>query len=253
MTRTLSLIVSILMFAFVLCGCGAIPIDIAPTVLTAVPTTTSVEATDSAGASSGTPETTVSAEPEEELSLMGELNGSQYINKALGFTATIPEGWLFSSDEDFEKSMGQKRDVTKTLSDMEPETYEPVFVCSKYTYGEGSSGYPNININYSNETAYKHILTDSSVLESTVNELMEMYESYFPDAEVKVVGQGAVDINNRKFIAVNFKLDSDDFTMYADQLYTGIKDGVLTTTLIYFNSEEQEIVHAFMKNMNFEA
>jgi hypothetical protein len=211
----------------------------------------STEATGSAS-DSASPETTVSAAPEEEPSLMGELDGDQYVNEALGFTATIPEGWLFSSDEDFKNCTGVDRDITKTLTGMKPESYEPVFVCSEYTYGEGSSGNPNINICYSNETVFKRILTESSVLESTSDMLVESFKSYFSSAIVEVVNQGTISIKDQKYTTINLKADFGDFIMYEDQLYTGIRNGVLVTTFTYFSLEEKDIEYAFMNSLEFE-
>ncbi len=240
MKKLIFLLISILFLIAVFCGCGA-------------PTPAAVSA-DPSGTSAPTAGKT--ADVEENHSIYGVLEGDQYVNRALKFTAQIPDGWLFASAEEIRELTGQVDELIEGVVDMKSNTTVTLMICSQYKLDPNGPPNPNVNIAYSNQSSVLQILSDAAAFEEMIQQLeasySEMYTKIYPDAVVSTTGEQNVLINGKEYAVTNTQTVVGDIAMNQDQYFTQLEGGALTITATYYDEAGKGVLDEFVNNLVYE-
>lgn len=190
---------------------------------------------------------------EEEASLLGETDGDKYVNRALNFTAFLPDGWQFASDEVLEEATGLVRDTIKKETDIEPGSTVTLMLCSQNEFVIPSTeNNPNINIGFTNSPSTLKMLTDADLYNEFIDQYVTVFDELYKGADNLLTGERNVQINGKTYTAVYLEASFNDGVMYQNQYYTDIGDGVLITTLTYFDRASKDAMDTFMQNLKFE-
>ena len=253
MSRKLKIFICMFLLAFMLSGCAA------PAAESVVPT----EAPAAIEAPAEAPEvdTTVQPEeptptPEEAPSLLGEVNGNQYINQAVGITAQIPEGWFVADEEQLSAVIGFTQEMIKSIDEMAPESNSVIMICSENDFSSESDLNTNINISFSNQAAMKALFNDKAVFDQTIESMDGMYEQLYPqiypNATVETSGEQQITMVGKSYAQITIVTTYDGGTMYQDMYFVDLKDGVLTVTGTYYDKADKAIIDAFVSGITYE-
>lgn len=190
-----------------------------------------------------------------EESIWGELIGDQYINKAFGFTATIPEGWVLASKEDIALYSGMAVDLIETVTDFDPNAAVTLMICSELPFGSATDFNPNINIAYAAQQDMR-LFTDAALFNKLLDDLQEIYtnafEPIYPNPSVSVGGEQSFKLNGREYVLINTTTEFDGGTMYQEQYSTKVGDGMLTFVAAYYDTADKAMTDVFIQSLMFE-
>jgi len=185
-------------------------------------------------------------------SIWGELSGDQYINKAFGFTATIPEGWVLASKKEIALYSGMAADLIETISDLRSNSNVMLMICSKLPLGS-TDFIPSINISY-NGKADLQVVNPSlfdMYLDNVKTLYTDAYEQLFSNVEVNVSGEQSYTINGREYYIVKVEAVFDENTLYQDQYFTQAGDGMICITATYYNTADKSETDSFIESIVF--
>ncbi len=237
----------VLMLAFCLCACSSIN-DRASDEESESPSQTEESAP--VETPEATPEVSVSpsVSADDEAGLAGTIAGDQYINKAMGFSVTIPEGWMFASDEEIEALYGQTKDLLEGTVELPENSQGYLMVCSQYPMG--TSGYnPNINMTVTNTTLTAAMY--DAMLEQFQTMYTQMYVEQMGADSVEVTGSPSVTFGGKDYMNFNIVSTFGSDTMYQTQYMTMTGDYLLTATYTCYDAEELSVMDTFMEGMQY--
>ncbi len=235
MKKAIILILCLVM-VFVICGCSSVQPE-EPT-----PTPEPTEAP--------TPEPT--EESTKAFTVFGEVQDGVYINKLLGVSAAIPEGWKVASEEEMLTMMGLAGELSKLL-DLESlfeesaETGTLIFQCSKYALDYTGLN-PNIVIGIE-DTVWTPDYTKNAIGELEML-YQQMDEAYGWTSIVSV--QEDIEILGVVYSYVIIESDIDGTMMYQEQLVTGIQDYSLVFSLTYFEEADMNTISGFLTSIEYQ-
>lgn len=246
MTRKITFVVAMIL---ILCLCGCSGPSTLPDEETASPSA-ELSATDTP---TQTPEPTVEATPsaaESADGLAGRFEGDQYINEALGLSITIPEGWMFATEDEIATIYGQAKGMMEGITELPANSQGYLMICSQYKLQSVASN-PNINMMVSN----MYGTLSASMYDTLLPQFQSMYDTLYTQQlgaeSVEVSGEPSVTINGQDYMYFSIVSQFGDTAMYQEQYLLSIDGYVVTFTFTYYQPEEKATMDTFIQGIAF--
>lgn len=195
-------------------------------------------------------ETDVDEEPIEEIekhSMLGVVDGSAYTNDDLGFSVTLPEGWVFATDDEITALY----DLTpeKINEALTSETFQqiPLLYSSQYALSSGTA--PNANVNILLTSTPASSIPYDEYFPAAEQMFKQLYEAFGWEAEVS--GDPECSLNGMDCIKMSVDIDCGESKMYQEQFnFSGEKYGIVLT-ITYFGDEDKAVLDSLLESMEF--
>lgn len=186
----------------------------------------------------------------EEAALLGEVSGSQYINKAVGLSAAIPEGWEAATQQQISVLYGYSSDYLEEKTGLGEGTNMPVFYCTEH--GADYTGQnPNISIGISKETEMMALLEGEDALDAFLDYYRPLISELYGGAEVDVTGEAGFAIGGGEYSVLHIEGEFDGSQVYQDQYFRAADDYVLIITGTYYDKQYRAVVESFMDSIQY--
>lgn len=180
-------------------------------------------------------------------SLAGVIDGDQYTNDALGFSVTIPKGWVFATDEKISELYGQVLEDFSEFAEIPENMSVILMLCSERQLGN-ETDIPNISL----------ALLNRYIPKTMFEPLLKQYQDYSDlictqnGAEsVVITGEPSCAINNQEYIHFSFVYNYSTCSMFQDQYYIPVFHDMFIISQTYFTAEQKDIMDAFMHNIEY--
>ncbi len=189
--------------------------------------------------------------------LMGAWEGNSYVNRMLGFSAALPEGWSVASKDVLEMVGGFAQEAIESTVDVSTDTAVMLMMCSEAEYDIGLMENPNINITYSKQKYIGLLFSSPTYIEQFIEQMSSLYQDLYDgmfgeDTQVTVTGESGVIVNGKEYIVIHIVTKYSAGIMYQEQYMTSVTDGFLTTTLAYYDESMRDEMAGFIDGMVFE-
>jgi len=174
--------------------------------------------------------------------LAGIVNGSQYINAPLGFTAAIPEGWLVAADEEIVQLYSQAQRIFAQANI--PVIEENVLLfCSQYH-----------NSNYNPTIVVETVDYVEIDIESQKEMLQRGHEAFYASRGVQSVEVSATPsciINDADYLLLSIADQFETYTLYQNQYYIARDEYWLIISQTWFTNAQKDTMDAFMQSIMY--
>jgi hypothetical protein len=191
------------------------------------------------------------AETEEQSGgLLGEVQGNMYVNKALGFSAAIPEGWEVATKQEMDALYGISTEYFEKTTELESGSQTYIFYCSKY--GADDTGLnPNINVGISNQAETMAVIESEETFNIFLDQYKPMIESMY-GSEVDLKGERGLMINDKEYSVIHVSGDLNGTHLWQDQYFAGAGGYALIITVTYFDEQDSAVGGTFLNGMQYE-
>lgn len=187
---------------------------------------------------------------DEGAGLLGIVEGSTYINNALRFSATIPDGWQVANEEELSALFGVSAELMKETTGLEPGSESYIFYCSEY--GANYKGISaNINIVASNKQDTMALLMSESAFDSFIETYKPMLEQLYGNP-VEMQGETGVDIGGVQYSVIHISSEYAGTPIIQDQYFIARDDCALTITTTYTDESYRPVALAFIESLRYE-
>lgn len=212
------------LFVFMLCACG----------------------TNSAQSSDGNSQPTQSS-----ARLVGDIDGNTYINKVIGFSAAVPEGWNVASLQQMSRLFDVSVDYLNGAAGLEPDSQMFIFYCSKYSLVYNGPN-PGIGVQVSNQSSMTPLLSSEQALNDYLEQNRSGIEQQFGDAEAKLSCDTGVQMGANKYSVIHISANYNGAQIMQDIYFLGVKGYVLMITETYSDISDKPAADSFLESLSVE-
>lgn len=180
--------------------------------------------------------------------LLGETEGSSYVNKVVGFSASIPEGWSVASMRQISSLSAVPEDYLSRATSLEPDSQLFIFFCTKYAYGYVGQN-PCIGITVSNQDALKPLLTDQKALDNYVEQNRASIEQQYKDTEATLSSEMGVQIGGYEYSVIHISANYNDTLLKQEMYILGVNDYILMITETYTDEADKAAADTFLETL----
>lgn len=191
------------------------------------------------------------SQTEEAVTLLGKVSGNLYVNEALGFSATIPEGWEAADEQAMSDLSGFSADYLKKATGLEANSQMYIFYCSKHgAYYSGLNA--NINIAVSNQPIIMLLLNSEDGLNTFLEQYRPLVEKLYDTDSIDVSGESGVKVGTREYVTIHIRGNINGTNIAQDQYFIGVKNYVIVLTFTYFDDTEKAVCDSFLERIKYD-